>query len=212
MKIGYARVSTKDQSLDLQIDALNEAGCQKIFQEKASGVKTGRPALKNMMSHLRPGDQVVVYKLDRLGRSLQHLIELINELKEKEVSFVSLKDGITLDDTAVGTMMFNIFAAFAQFERDIIRERTLAGLAAARARGKHGGRPKGLDPDAQKKAKMAATLYKSQEHTVREMCEHLSISVGTFYNYLRHEGVKIGVEQVRKKNAPANDGQGEKAK
>jgi len=191
MRIGYARVSTKDQSLDMQLDALQEAGCDRIFKEHASGTKASRPELDKAMSHLRAGDTIVVYKLDRLGRSLPHLVTLVSDLKEKEIAFESLKDGIKLDDTAVGQMIFNIFASFAQFERDLIRERTIAGLEAARARGRRGGRPGGISKEARIKAAAAKTMYESGDFTSRQIQEQLNISSATMYKYLREMGVKI---------------------
>lgn len=190
MRIGYARVSTKDQNLDLQIDALREAGCTRIFQEHASGTRASRPELDTMITHLREGDTLVVYRLDRLGRSLPHLVALVADLQSKGVAFESLTDGIKLDDTAVGKMVFNIFAAFAQFERDLISERTVAGLAAARARGRRGGRPAGLSKEAKIKAAAAKTMYESGNFTTKQIIEQLGISSATLYSYLRHAGVK----------------------
>src|SRR5690242_4958981 len=128
MKIGYARVSTEEQNLDLQLDALTRAGCEKIYQEKVSGMKTHRVELSKLLVQLRAGDTLVIWKLDRLGRSLQHLVELTHELLEKEVGLQSLSDPIDTT-TAQGRLVFNIFASLAQFERDLIRERTMAGLA-----------------------------------------------------------------------------------
>ena len=143
MKIGYARVSTQDQDLSLQLDGLIAAGCNHIYQEKATGIKKERPELQAMMSQLRDEDTVVIWKLDRLARSLKDLISLVNEIQEKGAALQSLNDHI---DTATphGKFTFHLFAALAEFERDIISERTKAGLAAARARGRTGGRPQGL--------------------------------------------------------------------
>lgn len=192
MKIGYARVSTQDQNLDLQTDALKKAGCERIYQEQVSGSgKLPRPELDRLLENIREGDMVMVWKLDRLGRSLKNLIELVNLFNEKGVGFVSLNDPVDTT-TAQGRLVFNIFASLAEFEREIIRERTMAGLAAARARGRVGGRRKGLSLAAQKTALAAETLYKEQKFTVKEMCERLSISRATFYAYLRYRGVEIG--------------------
>lgn len=141
--IGYARCSTIDQKLDLQTDALKAAGCEKIFVEKASGGDRERPQLRKALAYVREGDVMVCWKLDRLARSIFHLLEIIEGLKGRKIGFKSLKDDIDTT-TATGKLMFHVFAAFAEFERNIIRERTMAGLAAARARGRVGGRPKGL--------------------------------------------------------------------
>lgn len=139
--IGYARCSTQDQNVDLQVDALKRAGCEKIFTEHASGGDRDRPQLAAALKWCRKGDVFVVWKLDRAGRSLVHLIEVVNGLKERGVDFRSLNDSIDTT-TAAGALMFHIMGAFAEFERSVIRERTLAGLAAARARGRIGGRPR----------------------------------------------------------------------
>ena len=141
--IGYARVSTADQSLDLQVDALTKAGCEKIFVEKASGGNRGRPELAKALKFVQAGEVLCCWKLDRLARSVGHLIEIIKELEGRGVRFRSLHDDLDTT-TASGTLMFHVMCAFAEFERNIIRERTLAGLAAAKARGRVGGRPKGL--------------------------------------------------------------------
>jgi DNA invertase Pin-like site-specific DNA recombinase len=190
MKIGYARVSTEEQNLDLQLDALTKAGCEKIYQEKVSGMKTHRVELSKLLVHLRAGDVLVIWKLDRLGRSLQHLVELTHELLEKEVGLQSLSDPIDTT-TAQGRLVFNIFASLAQFERDLIRERTMAGLASARTRGRLGGRKKGLSAKAQKTALIAEALYKQKPLPVMDLCKQLSISKPTLYRYLRSRGVEI---------------------
>jgi DNA invertase Pin-like site-specific DNA recombinase len=191
MNIGYARVSTQDQDLSLQIDALNNAGCKKIYKEKITGSKKERPQLNELLEQLREGDVVVIWKLDRLARSLKDLVSLVNEIQEKGGALHSLNDQIDTT-TPHGKFTFHIFAALAEFERDIIRERTKAGLAAARARGRKGGRPKGLSKKAQHTAIIAEKLYQERELTVKEICEQLSISKGTLYNYLRYRGVNIG--------------------
>lgn len=197
MKIGYARVSTKDQSLNLQLDALKKEGCKQIFHEVVSGAKTERAELDRLLSQLREGDILVIWKLDRLGRSLKHLVQLVHELNEKGIGLQSINDPIDTT-TSQGRLIFNIFASLAEFERDIIRERTQAGLKAARARGRVGGRPKGLSPNAQQKAIAAEALYKTQNLSVAGICKNLSISKATLYKYLRHQGVEINGFHKRK--------------
>lgn len=191
MKIGYARVSTRDQHLELQIDALTKAGCDKIYRDIASGARAERPALNEMIRNLRPGDVLVIWKLDRLGRSLNHLIGLVNDLMEKKIGLQSLHDPIDTT-TPQGRLSFNLFASLAEFERDLIRERTQAGLSAARARGRNGGRPKGLPQKAEATACAAETLYKEGKLTVNEIAEKLGIAKSTLYAYLRHRGVRLG--------------------
>ena len=191
MIIGYARVSTPDQNLESQIDALKEEGCEKLFLEKASGAKVDRAELQRLLDHVRQGDVVVVWKLDRLGRSLKHLVELVAWLNEHGVGLRSLSDPIDTSSAQV-KLVFNIFASLAEFERELIRERTQAGLAAARARGRMGGRPRGLSEEAKRKAVAAASLYREGRLSIREITENLSISKRTLYKYLRIEGVEIG--------------------
>jgi DNA invertase Pin-like site-specific DNA recombinase len=188
---GYARVSTKEQHLDLQLNALKSAGCETIFSETASGAKTERQELDRLLSQVRKGDVVVIWKLDRLGRSLKHLVEVVTTLMEKGVGLKSLQDPIDTT-TAQGRLIFNIFASLAEFERDLIRERTNAGLQAARARGRMGGRPKGLSAAAHKKAIAAEALYKEGKLSVADIARNQNISKATLYSYLRHRGVKIG--------------------
>ena len=190
MQIGYARVSTEDQNLTLQLDALKLAGCEKIFREKISGAKTDRPELTKLLEQVREGDTVTVWKLDRLGRSLKHLVETVTELQNRNIGFRSVKESIDTT-TATGKLIFHIFAALAEFERDMLRERTNAGLAASRARGIIGGRKKGMSPELLKKAPTAAMLYRAQTLPVTSIADQLSISVPTFYKLLRHEGVEI---------------------
>ena len=158
MKLGYARIFTKDQNLELQEDALKKFGCEKIYKDVASGAKQDRPNLNALIDSCRKGDIVVVWKLDRLGRSLRHLVELVNTLIEKEIGLVSLNDPIDTT-TAQGRLVFNIFSSLAEFERELIKERTQAGLSSARARGRLGGRPKGLSETSQATACAAETLY-----------------------------------------------------
>lgn len=151
-RVGYARVSKGDQNPELQLNALNEAGCERIYTEHASGAKTDRPELVKALDYVRAGDTLVVWKLDRLGRSLKHLITVVSDLGERGVGFVSLTEGMDTT-TAQGKLLFHVFGAFAEFERELIRERSLAGLAIANANGRHGGRPRVLTP--QQAAKVA---------------------------------------------------------
>lgn len=182
MNIGYARVSTGDQTLDLQLDALKAANCEKLFTETASGAKADRPVLQEAIAYARPGDTVVVWRLDRLGRSLQHLITTIAELRDRGIGFRSLTEQIDTT-TPGGKLIFHVFGALAEFERDLIRERTQAGLAAARARGRTGGRPKKLaDP---KKLASARALYEGGQTDVATICAMLGISRATFYRYVK---------------------------
>ncbi|MDR1915516.1 MAG: recombinase family protein [Synergistaceae bacterium] len=191
MKIGYARISTKDQNADLQRDALTEAGCEKIYTDTASGAKAERPGLDRMIADVRHGDVIVIWKLDRLGRSLKHLIELVSDLSARGVGLQSINDPIDTT-TAQGRLIFNIFGSLAEFERELIRERTQAGLSAARARGRVGGRPKGLSNSAEATAMAVETLYRERRLTVIQICEKLNISKSTLYRYLRHRGVEPG--------------------
>ena len=183
MIIGYARVSTQDQNLDLQLDALRRAGCDRIFEEKASGALRERPELDRMLAMLRPGDKVIIWKLDRLGRSVQHLIELAERFRREGVHLSVLQDGIDTS-TPAGRFFFNINASFAELERELISERTRAGQEAARRHGRNPGRPEGPSPKAQKKANAARTL-KAQGHGPDEIAETLNISRATVYRYLK---------------------------
>jgi DNA invertase Pin-like site-specific DNA recombinase len=195
MLIGYARVSTQDQTLDLQTDALKRAGCEKMFTDTTSGSKSERPGLQDAMNHLRTGDTLVVWRLDRLGRTLKHLIALITDLSEKGIGFKSLQENIDTT-TPGGTLIFHIFGALAEFEREIIKERTNAGLQAARARGRFGGRPtiQSLDP---KKLALARELYTDRKKPVQEICTMLHIGRSTLYRYLQHERSVGGTKQHR---------------
>ena len=190
MLIGYARVSTHEQNLDLQLDALKAAGCEKIFKDKISTLKEERKGLQEALDFLRPGDVLVVWKLDRLGRTLKQLIELVAMFNQKGIGFKSLKE--TIDTTtSTGKLVFHIFAALAEFERDIIHERTNAGLEAARARGRNGGRPKSLPPQ---KIALAKKLYDQHTSTVKDICRGLGISRTTFYRYVneaKQESAKL---------------------
>jgi DNA invertase Pin-like site-specific DNA recombinase len=182
--MGYARVSTADQELQLQIEALQHAGCRddQIFRDIASGARTARPGLEACMQALAPGDTLVVWRLDRLGRSMAHLVTLIEELLKRQIGLRSLCDGAIDTTTASGELVFHIFSALAQFERRLIQERTRAGLAAARARGKQGGR-RPLRPE-DPRVQMAYALYGDQRLTVPDICRTLRISQATFYRYV----------------------------
>jgi DNA invertase Pin-like site-specific DNA recombinase len=191
MKIGYARISTRDQNADLQRDALSAVGCERIYSDTASGAKAERPELDRMLADVRPGDVVTIWKLDRLGRSLRHLLELAADLSGRGIGLMSLNDPIDTT-TAQGRLVFGIFASLAEFERELIRERTQAGLSAARARGRLGGRPAGLSSNAETTAMAAETLYREQNLSIKDICQNLHIARTTLYRYLRHRGVKIG--------------------
>ncbi|MEM5029792.1 recombinase family protein [Bacillus safensis] len=182
MIIGYARVSTVDQSLNLQIDSLSEFGCDEIFREKVSGARDDRTELMNALRMLRAGDKFVVYKLDRLARSTKSLIEIAENLRNKNVEFISIQDNLDTS-TAAGKAMFGMLSVLAEFERDIIRERTLSGLKAARARGRKGGRPK----VNKQKLNQALALYHSKRMTVREIQEITGISPATLYRAIKEE-------------------------
>jgi DNA invertase Pin-like site-specific DNA recombinase len=186
MKIGYARVSTDEQNLDLQRDALLNAGVspKDIYADKVTGVKADRPGLTQAISHLRNGDTLVVWRLDRLGRSLKHLIETVTILKEQGVSFKSLTENIDTS-TATGNLVFQIFGALAEFERNLIKERTIAGLQAARARGRTGGRPK-RNPDGRKVA-LAKKFYNDHALSIPEILKTLNISKSTLYRWIDSE-------------------------
>jgi DNA invertase Pin-like site-specific DNA recombinase len=180
MKIGYARVSTVEQNMNLQRDALKAAGCKKIIEDTASGGKAGRDGLERVRELLREGDVLVVWRLDRLGRSLKHLIELMAELEGQGIGFKSTTEAIDTT-TPGGKLIFHIFAALAEFERNLIRERTHAGLEAARARGRKGGRRPKLD---EKKRVLVVDLYTQKEKTVGEICKLVGISRPTLYKYV----------------------------
>jgi DNA invertase Pin-like site-specific DNA recombinase len=177
MKIGYIRVSKQEQNEALQRDALKEAGCEKYFHDVMTGSTFERKGLEEALSFVRPGDTFIVWKLDRLGRSLQDLIETLNLLKECQVNFASLTEQIDTG-TPGGKLIFHVMGALAEFERDLIRERTNAGLAAARARGRIGGRPRKLPTDG--KVTLAQRLYEDPKHSIPEICAILGISRSTF--------------------------------
>jgi DNA invertase Pin-like site-specific DNA recombinase len=181
--IGYARVSTEDQHLHLQQDALNSAGCLKIFTDTASGAKTERKGLEEAIDYVREGDILVVWRLDRLGRSLKDLIERLTQLHQRNIGFKSLTENIDTT-TSGGKLIFHIFGALAEFERDLIRERTNAGLTAARARGKKGGRPKSPLSE-EKKLQLAREMYENKTMPVTDIYKSLNIPRSTFYKYVR---------------------------
>jgi DNA invertase Pin-like site-specific DNA recombinase len=180
-RVGYARISSASQNLDGQTDALNAAGCEKIFADTASGKLTERPELTVCLGYLRAGDTLVVWRLDRLGRSLRHLVETVNALADRRVAFASLHEGIDTT-TSTGRLVFHIFAALAEFERELIAERAAVGRAAARARGRQGGRPAKLSPE---QTRLARTRYKAQDVTVAEIARALGVSRGTIYRALQ---------------------------
>ncbi|MDA8205797.1 MAG: recombinase family protein [Thermaerobacter sp.] len=181
MLIGYARVSTADQTLALQEDALRSAGCEKIFRDVVSGGTTERPGLSEALKYARRGDAVVVWKLDRLGRSLAHLIQVVQDLQQRGVGFRSLQEEMDTT-TPGGQLIFHIFGALAEFERSLIRERTQAGLAAARARGHAGGRPRVMTAQT---LRMAQQLLADPDQTVHQVCQVLQVSRSTLYRYLK---------------------------
>lgn len=178
--LGYARVSTGEQDTALQVDALEKAGCYKVFTDTVSGALDSRPQLDRLREHLRPGDTVVVWRLDRLGRSIRHLIDVMSEFEEQGVGFRSLTENIDTT-TSGGRLVFHLFAALAEFERDLIRDRTKAGLAAARARGRLGGRPPVLTAD---QVKAARRMYDQQDMTVAQIGAVLGVSRATIYRAL----------------------------
>lgn len=182
--LGYARVSRDDQNLELQISALKSAGCQErlIFTDKVSGAKTVRPGLEQCLGELKSGDTLIVWRLDRLGRSMSHLVKLIEELRQDGISFKSICDGVIDTTTASGELVFNIFSSLAQFERRLIQERTCAGLSAARARGRLGGRKAILSNDP--RVKTAKRMHEDKSLKIEEICKTLRISRPTLYRYL----------------------------
>ena len=186
MLIGYARVSTTDQTLALQQDALQQAGCSKIFTDTASGALAERKGLADALSYVRPGDTLVVWKLDRLGRSLKDLIARITELQNRQIGFKSLTEQIDTT-TSGGKLIFHIFGSLAEFERDIIRERTQAGPIAARARGKRGGRRPTLKP---KEIAIVRKLYEDKQTPVEDLCRMFKISRMTLWRYVKKDGDK----------------------
>jgi len=197
MKIGYARVSTAEQNLDLQLEALEKEQCDMIFKEKISAVKE-RPELKKMLDYLRDGDTVVIWKLDRLGRTLRNLVEILDTFKNRNIELISLSDGIN-SNSPIGQLFLQISGMFAEFERNIIIERTRAGLASARNRGVKLGRPKGISEKRKQTAITAQQLYSNGEMTIREICRMLNISTATLYSYLNYKGEKKKYNYGRRK-------------
>ena len=190
MQIGYARVSTEEQTLELQKDALTAADCSRIFCDVASGANTERPGLAEALNFARSGDTLVVWKLDRLGRSLKHLIETIRDLEQRQVSFYSLTESIDTT-TSGGKLVFHFFGALAEFERDLIRERTNAGLATARARGRVGGHPRAASLNTPQKVAIAQSLYDNKETSIDDICSTLNVSRATLYRYINTHGEEV---------------------
>ncbi len=191
LTFGYARVSTQDQTLDLQRDALKAAGCVRIFTDTMSGAKAERPGLAAAFDHLRAGDTLVVWRLDRLGRTLKDLLDLVARLQRDGIAFKSLTEQLDTT-TPTGTLIFHIFGALAEFERALIRERTQAGLAAARARGRNGGRPKALRGKDPKIVEAVRQQYLEQQTPVGALCKLLGVSRSTFYRHI------VGKQSVSK--------------
>src|SRR5215211_3341719 len=192
MQIGYARVSTDEQTLNLQLDALKAADCAQIFTDRVSGTRAERPGLTNALGHLRDGDTLVVWRLDRLGRSLPHLIETVTGLADRGVSFKSLTESIDTTNTG-GRLIFHIFGALAEFERDLIRERTRAGLTAARARGRKGGHPRVKSLADPRQLALAKQLYAAKQTPVGDLCRMFKVSRATFYRYMNDGATTTGV-------------------
>ena len=180
MRIGYARVSTHEQNLDLQLDELKKIGCEEIITDKISGAVSERPGLESVDNILRKGDTLVVWRLDRLGRSLKHLISYVGALEEKGIAFHSINEAINTE-TSSGKFMFHIFGAMSEFERNIIKERTKAGLEAARLRGRQGGRPAKLNAEQKDLAK---TLYANKKHSIKAICQMVGVGKTTLYKYI----------------------------
>ena len=184
MKTGYARVSTKDQNLDLQSEALEKAGCEKIYQEKISGATKNRPELDKMIEQFREGDELYVWRLDRLGRSLKHIIDIVLSLNEKGIIIKGIVDGVDTS-TINGRLFLNLMASLAEYESELIRERTNAGLQSARARGRTGGRPKGYAKETISKLIIMRSLYKDRTKSPEEIYKPLGLSRATFYRYTK---------------------------
>ncbi|WP_413895458.1 recombinase family protein [Rhodoferax sp.] len=180
MKIGYARVSTDDQTLDLQLDALKRVGCRNIYQEHGSGKSATRPQLEECLKALREGDTLFVWRLDRLGRNLASLIHTVTALESNKIGFVSITERIDTASSS-GRLVFHVFASLAEFERNLIRERTMAGLTAARARGRKGGRRPSLSP---KDIRAVRAFLKTGELTVGEIAQRFNVARSTIYNHL----------------------------
>lgn len=181
MKIGYARVSKNEQDTQLQIDALTAAGCERIYEEKQSGAKDDRPELEHCLMSLREGDVLVVWKLDRLGRSMHHLLNLVVDLEKRNIGFQSLTQNINTT-TPSGVLIFQVFCALAEFERAQLRERVIAGLAAAKKKGRKGGRPPALSENDKK---IALTMLYSGDYFKTDIAEHLNVTRQTLYNFFK---------------------------
>lgn len=184
IKIGYARVSSNDQNLDLQLDALSSSGCEKIYSEKISAIKT-RIELSNALKSLRHGDTLVVWRLDRLGRSLKDLVSIVSDLENRGIGFESIKEKIDTS-TPTGKLLFHVFCALAEFERNLIQERTYAGLAAARARGRTGGRKQVLSEKHKKEIK---TLAANSEHRIIDIAARYKVSRSTVYQAIKEKNI-----------------------
>jgi DNA invertase Pin-like site-specific DNA recombinase len=202
MKIGYARVSTRDQNLDLQIEALEKAGCEKIYQEKISGTTKKRPELDKMIEQFREGDELCVWRLDRLGRSLKNIIDLVLSLSNRGILIKGITDGVDTS-TMNGRLFLNIMASLAEYERELIRERTNAGLQSARARGRTGGRPKGFTKEKVSKLIIMRSLYKDYTKTPEEIYKALGLTRATFYRYAKvldnHTNDEIKGMEIKKR-------------
>lgn len=185
MIFGYARVSTQDQHLELQRDALKQYGVERIFEEKMTGTKRERPQLDEMLKYVRSGDTIVVWKLDRIGRSLADLLSIVNDFHARGVNFVSLKENIDTT-SATGKLVFHIFASLAEFERDMLSERTKAGLESARVRGRKGGRPS----KDNSKVKLALKMYDSKDYSLPQITEATGVSKATLYRYIKERAQK----------------------
>ena len=181
MKIGYARVSTEEQNLDRQLDSLKEVGCEKVFQEKITGTKKERPELDKLMEQLRSGDLIIISDLTRLSRSVKDLFSLVDQIEKKGANIKSLKESWMDTSTPQGKLMFTIFAGISQFERDLISQRTLEGLAAARARGRKGGRPK----KDEKTITLALKMYQEKTYSISEITKATGVSKTTIYRYIK---------------------------
>ena len=199
MDVGYVRVSKREQNPDLQRRELTAAGCGKIFEERISSRREERPQLRAALEYCREGDVLVVWKLDRLGRSIKELIELVNGLKDRGVGFKSLRE--SLDTTTPGgKLVFHVFASMAEFERDVIRERTMAGLEAARARGRKGGRKPVMD---ERKVRLASSLMRDRTNSVQDVCETLGVSRATLYRYVSPDGTPRAGERASRDRSGA---------
>lgn len=198
MLVGYTRVSTIVQNVALQEDALKGAGCTKVFHDAGSGVRADRPGLAAALDFVRDGDVLVVWRLDRLGRSLADLLAIVDQLEKRGVGLNSLTESIDTT-TSGGRLVFQVFGAMAEFERNLIRERTQAGLSSARARGRYGGRPKVLD---EQKVALARQLYAEKKHTVNEICQLIGVTKPCLYDYL-HDRHKSRAERARRRSSSA---------